>query len=740
MGTRNRSREWGIVGGSGAMTSKGKDDKVRGGMTRAVEADAVRGGKSEPPKSGTEVLVDPLAVPEFDASDDSISLLLDTIMEEEDKTKISPAIPPQPFRKEKTAEPKRRSSWYPPYEPIHATLDEIYLVDDEEEPESDETSSSGIETAPRDRSPGEDQPSDTKESEKAIDDFAAPGDEISGDFPFTREDFAPPTDSAPKEDEALVTERDQGSAEPSLAPVVDVESQQQDQPGGPAEKDEDLLEEVELGFDTDPPDEEDTLNAETSLDADYLFGEEASHDDKDAGDDEPSFDDTEETTELSLFAKDDLEEDTLSVSMSLGSDEDDPEDSSPPSEQPLFPEEQTRRVAMDPSLLERSKESDSVVADLTQENTEESDDVYDADEEVTLARFNHENRSQAGSSVSLTQGEERASGVAGSSGVGGYIKVGRSDDDHSVVEVEARVAPVAVDVVELSRTLVNTKPSEPPASFVEKGWNPPQPVPEPEPEPEPEPAVGRPETPRFGVPTLAMAIVTSLVMGAVVGLVFAYFGPMSRSQLPRSPQVASRPGPGSTPLVDGGGDDTERQMMLIPSVEVIGAPADAGSESEPAAANEEALDNPDGSATSAPEILIDGPGGLPAGATTMPEEVVLPIVFQAGQSHPAGVDEAEMQRIAAIMTEDRSFQVELIGHAGAEDGMPSWRARQLAGQRAEAVVDIFRAQGPSQRRFLPRRAREGEVLPATNRGSGPQRAVVLKVMPRTPRPLLEDEN
>jgi flagellar motor protein MotB len=110
----------------------------------------------------------------------------------------------------------------------------------------------------------------------------------------------------------------------------------------------------------------------------------------------------------------------------------------------------------------------------------------------------------------------------------------------------------------------------------------------------------------------------------------------------------------------------------------------------------------------------------PAGT---PARTVVPVSFAPGSDRPMDVDRAGMERVAGVVIAARHARFELVGFSTVEDGVGAEEALELGRARAEAVLELLRALGPSRRRFSMRAARPGEQRSADT--SGPRYLVEL---------------
>jgi outer membrane protein OmpA-like peptidoglycan-associated protein len=146
----------------------------------------------------------------------------------------------------------------------------------------------------------------------------------------------------------------------------------------------------------------------------------------------------------------------------------------------------------------------------------------------------------------------------------------------------------------------------------------------------------------------------------------------------------------------------------------------------------------------APPVIADDPAPVappvtaqpeptPVGElTALPDELIVPVGFRAGEPEPESVDGPAIERIASLMTSERSIRVELVGHCDPSDGFTTDEPCALGHRRAEAVQELIRAHGPSRRRFGIRAAPGDERIALTG-GSAPDgllRMVLLRVTER----------
>jgi outer membrane protein OmpA-like peptidoglycan-associated protein len=131
--------------------------------------------------------------------------------------------------------------------------------------------------------------------------------------------------------------------------------------------------------------------------------------------------------------------------------------------------------------------------------------------------------------------------------------------------------------------------------------------------------------------------------------------------------------------------------------------------------------------TGADDDARAAPGAPPA---ELPDQVVIPVGFDAGSARPEVVDPGALDHLARAMLAARDASFEVVGFA-VEGEAPTPRAGlQLAQQRAAATLEVLRSRGPSRRRLAHRSARPGEPLPhgLAQGDDAPLRAVVLRVV------------
>ncbi len=254
---------------------------------------------------------------------------------------------------------------------------------------------------------------------------------------------------------------------------------------------------------------------------------------------------------------------------------------------------------------------------------------------------------------------------------------------------------------------------------------------------------------QIGLLGLFLSVSMAMVIGIVVGgaLVWALYvgrtdptvvAPVQESEtsdLP-APVASADPLPPAPPVATPAPPTREAPpppVVPSPAPEPTPPPEPAlpVASEEPPQPSVEVVDEPSGEPPS--ETPVDPPpnsGALSAESVDLPDVARLPIDFRPGSSRPVQVDDAVIERIAEIMTENRRLRLEVVGHVASEEGVDAERVENLARLRAEAAVERIRSHGPSRRRFGARAAAEGEQLTGTATPEGLQRVSVFRVTRR----------
>ena len=267
---------------------------------------------------------------------------------------------------------------------------------------------------------------------------------------------------------------------------------------------------------------------------------------------------------------------------------------------------------------------------------------------------------------------------------------------------------------------------------------------------------------RVGLFALALSTVVALILGVVIGGVVVavlYLGNEDHAQVAEHAEGARG---NSTPLPVASTEPMAPAVAVVAPIPIVAAAPRAPITTPPALAtatgensavsppetpgpqSAPAVDEPPSTEAQAEEAPAEAPppsneqpsesprssAGLAADATDLPDVMLLPIAFRTGSSRAEQSDEVAIERIAAIMTENRRLRVEVIGLVNPGEGVDADRALGLALMRAEAAVERIRAHGPSRRRFGARAVGSDDELEGNPTAEGFQRAAVLRVTRR----------